>query len=250
MPVNILVNILALVVAGLAIAFLARYIWTTFSGRDYQPLKWKQQLKDGRIPPSLKLLEGEYPDKVRFFNLWFQVSRLEEEKIAGAFAELGVYKGESARILRHAAPSRELYLFDTFEGFPAEDLEGEIGEAAKYTTDNFADTEVSKVVEKIGKNEKLHIRQGYFPDTAKGLEDKLFALVNIDADLYKPTREGLEFFYPRLAPGGVILVHDHDERWPGLIKAVREFSEGIPEVFIPIPDMSSTVMLIRNRIRH
>lgn len=247
MPLNTLINILALIVAGLAMAFLARYIWSMFSGRDYLPLRWKQQLKAGKVPESLKLIEAEFPDKVRFFNLWFQILRIEEEGIKGAFAELGVYKGESARVLRHAAPSRELYLFDTFSGFPEEDLKGESGEAAKYTTDNFADTAVEKVIRNVGRSEKVHICQGYFPKTTEGLEDIRFALVNMDADLYKPTIEGLRFFYPRLSPGGVILIHDHDERWPGLMKAVEEYSREIPEVFVPVPDMSSTVMLIKNK---
>lgn len=247
MTASTIVNVLALVVAGLALTFLARYIWSVFSGRDYVPLNWKQQDKAGKIPPALKLIEGEYPDKVRFFNLWFQILRLQETKVPGAFAELGVYKGETARLLRHAAPDRELYLFDTFEGFPSTDLQGETGEAAKYSTKNFADTSVEKVLQKIGASQRIHIRQGYFPETASGLEQHDFALVSMDVDLYKPTIEGLKFFYPRLQPGGVLLIHDHDERWPGILQAVKEFSENIPEIFIPLPDMYSSVMLIKSR---
>lgn len=248
MSVNVLVNILALVIAGIALAFITRYIWSMFTSRDYVPLLWKQHLKAGVVPEALQLIEREYPDKVRFFNLWFQIRRLDEEKIPGHLAELGVYKGETARLLRHASPNRSLYLFDTFHGFPASDLVGEQGEAATYTSENFADTSVNKVLQFIGPSEKVHICEGYFPDTTHGLEDQQFALVNMDADLYKPTLEGLKFFYPRLSPGGVLLVHDHDDRWPGLQNAVREFGDHIPEVFIPLPDMSSTVMLVKNKI--
>ena len=247
MGIEIIVRLLALGIAGLALAFLARYIWSAFSGRDYLPLAWKQQCKAGLVPEGVKLLEAAFPDKVRFFNLWFQIHRLQLENIPGAFAELGVYKGETAQLLHLAAPQRPLYLFDTFQGFPEKDLEGESGEAADYTPEHFADTSVEKVLARIGKSERIFIRKGYFPDTTRGLEDQHFALVNLDADLYKPTLAGLEFFYPRLTPGGVILVHDHDARWPGLMQAVREFSGNIPEVFIPLPDMSSTVMLVKNR---
>ena len=243
-----LINILALLIALIALAFLARYVWTSFTGGAYLPLRWQQQTKEGKVPEALILTESQYPDKVRFFNIWFQLSRILENNIPGDLAELGVYKGETARMLHHAAPDRRLFLFDTFSGFPASDLEGESGEAALYTTKNFADTSVEKVMRTIGATRNVFIRQGYFPETTQGLEGETFALVSMDADLYKPTIEGLNFFYPRLSPGGVILIHDHDARWPGILRAVEEFSERIPETFIPIPDMHSTVMLVKDRM--
>jgi O-methyltransferase len=243
-----LINLLILLIAALVLVFLGRYVWAQFTGAQGEPLRWQEQKKDGRVPEALLLTESQYPDKVRFYNIWFQVNRILEEGISGHFAELGVYKGETARLLHHAAPERALYLFDTFSGFPPSDLEGESGEAATYTPQHFADTSVEKVLHFIGASRNVIIRQGYFPDTALGLEDEIFSLVSMDADLYAPTIAGLRFFYPRLAPGGVILIHDHDQRWLGILKAVREFSANIPETFIAIPDTHSTVMLVKNRM--
>ena len=91
------------------------------------------------------------------------------------------------------------------------------------------------------------IHEGYFPETIKGLENEIFALVNMDADLYNPTIAGLEFFYPRLSPGGVMLVHDYNPKWEGVMKAVDEFSRKIPESVISLPDMDGTVMIIKNK---
>jgi O-methyltransferase len=51
-----------------------------------------------------------------------------------------------------------------------------------------------------------------------GLNDVLYALVNLDADLYNPTKAGLEYFYPHLSPGGVIFIHDYNHKWEGLMK--------------------------------
>ncbi|HRY99744.1 MAG TPA: TylF/MycF/NovP-related O-methyltransferase [Bacteroidales bacterium] len=241
------INLISLIIAGLALVFLARYLWTSFFGGADKPLRWQQDKQAGKVPQAVLLTEGQYPDKVRFYNFWFQLSRILDENIPGSLAELGVYKGETARLLHHAAPDRLLYLFDTFSGFPATDLQGERGEAATYTPRHFADTSVEKVLRTIGASRNLVVRQGYFPETAAGLEDERFALVSMDADLYKPTLAGLHFFYPRLSPGGVLLIHDHDARWPGILQAVQEFSAGIPESFIPIPDMHSTMMLVKNR---
>ena len=182
---------------------------------------------------------------MRFFNFWFQVERLKKKKIAGDFAELGVYKGDTAKIIHHCAPDRELHLFDTFEGFPAGNLAGETGKASGYTTRHFADTSVEKVVERISGNENIHFHKGYFPDTAIELKETKFCFVSMDADLAAPTKAGLEFFYSRLSPGGVIMVHDYNPEWPGLMKAVNDFTDNIPEHLIFVPDADSTVMIIK-----
>ncbi|MBU2649381.1 MAG: TylF/MycF family methyltransferase, partial [Bacteroidetes bacterium] len=58
---------------------------------------------------------------------------------------------------------------------------------------------------------------------------------------------GLEFFYPRLVPGGVILVHDYNSKWEGAMKAVNEFASNIPETLVHVPDSDNTIMIIKNR---
>ena len=88
----------------------------------------------------------------------------------------------------------------------------------------------------------------HFPDSAKGLRENNYALVNMDADLYNPTKAGLEYFYPRISPGGVIMIHDYNEKWEGLMKAVDEFASTIPEPLVVIPDLDSTVMILKNRL--
>ena len=67
----------------------------------------------------------------------------------------------------------------------------------------------------------------------------------MDADLHNPTRNGLEFFYPRMVQGGVLLVHDYNTDWPGLMKAVDEFAADIPENIVPVADADSTIMIIK-----
>ena len=73
-----------------------------------------------------------------------------------------------------------------------------------------------------------------------------FALVNLDADLYKPTLAGLRYFYPLLSPGGVIIVHDYNFKWPGIKKATDEFVATIPESLVMVPDMEGSVMIIKS----
>lgn len=210
-----------------------------------KPPLWNEALKRGKIPGSLRSLYRSYPDKQRFYIFWLQIERILKENVRGAFAELGVYKGESARIIHNMAPDRKFHLFDTFGGFTDKDLGIESGEAATYSTGNFADTSQETARQFIRGNENVVFHPGYFPDSAKSSENEKFAFVNMDVDLYNPTKAGLEFFYPRLSPGGVILIHDYNSKWPMLIKAVDEFVSTIPESLVLFADKDGSVMIVK-----
>jgi O-methyltransferase len=220
-----------------------------FFGESYEPPAWEHARKKGTLNKKLLKASRNYPDKVRLYNFWLQIQRIEKDGIEGDFAELGVYKGDSARLLHLMAPGRTIHLFDTFEGFTGTDLQPETGEASTYTTKNFADTSINKVLKNIGGNQAhIKVHAGYFPQSAVDIEDVPFALINLDADLYNPTKAGLEYFYPHLSPGGVIFIHDYNYKWEGLMKAVDEFVATIPEKLILVPDLDSTVMIIKNRL--
>jgi O-methyltransferase len=244
-PVFQLINLAVILVV---LAFLIRYAWDLFFGKGYEPVEWDHACKSGRIGRELKKIARNYPDKVRFFNFWYQVERLGREDVPGCFAELGVYKGESARVLHHMDPGRKFHLFDTFTGFPPSDLAHETGEAATYTPDRFSDTGITAVIHTISGNGNILLHPGYFPDTATQTNDEIFALVNLDADLYQPTRAALEFFYPRLSPGGVIFIHDYNYKWEGIKRAVDDFVKTIPESLSLVPDLDGTAMIVKNRL--
>jgi O-methyltransferase len=249
-----------------------RYAWGIFFDKNYNPVEWVNAIKQGQVSKELIRLERNYPDKVRFFNWWFQAERLKRDRVPGDYAELGVYKGESAKILHHMDPSRTFHLYDTFEGFKEEDLKNETGEAATYTTRNFADTSLEAVKRYLGGSGRFVYHAGRFvgsavsgqqsavssqrsavsesesADRRPATGDRRLSLVNLDADLYLPTKAGLEYFYPLLSPGGVIIVHDYTYKWPGIKKAVDEFTATIPESLTLVPDMDGTVMIIRNTV--
>ena len=216
-----------------------------YASRVRKPVAWLKAVRSGKVSPSLLKAEKRYADKIRFYNLWLQIERIKYDGVEGSFAELGVYKGDTANILHLCDPDRRLHLFDTFEGFPSTDLKEETGKAAGYTVQHFADTSVKKIKALIGDHPNIIIHKGYFPKTASDCTEEKFALVNLDADLHRPTRAGLEFFYPRLSEGGVILIHDYNDDWPELVRAVDAFCSGISEFLIPLPDADSTVMIIK-----
>jgi len=172
-------------------------------------------------------------DPARYASLALAVRTLEAESVAGDFAEVGVYRGATSRFLIRCAPERTLYLFDTFEGFALHDREPENAADARFQT-----TSEATVRRALGGATNVVIRPGYFPDTARGLEDKRFAFVLLDLDVYAPTLGGLEFFYPRLARGAYCFVHDYNspESNRACRRALGEFLRDRPEHVIELPD--------------
>lgn len=241
-----LINGINLVLASLLLALATRYFFSLYREGIQRPEEWAMQLKAGKIRKELNSVRRGYKDQIRFYAFWLQCGRILRDQVKGSVAEVGVYKGDTALILHQLFPDRALHLFDTFEGFPASDLKEEKGKAAEYTTANFSDTSYEAVHKRLGNSTKLHFHPGYFPETTIGLEQERFCMVSLDADLYLPTRAALQFFYPRMSPGGVIFVHDYNSNWEGLRKAVDEFVKTIPEGLVLLPDQDTTAMIIKS----
>jgi O-methyltransferase len=79
----------------------------------------------------------------------------------------------------------------------------------------------------------------------EALKSRQFAFVHLDADLYEPTLAGLRFFYPRVAPGGFLIVHDYNA-WAGARKAVMDFMQDKVETVVPLPDKSGSALVVKS----
>lgn len=189
--------------------------------------------------PSAYLRLGGAGDLARYYFLCMAQDLIAKDNISGNFVELGVYKGATAALLAKGArrQGRHLFLLDTFEGFSEADLVAIDSEVDKQ----FTDTSLDAVRVAVG-SENVSFVKGYFPDTAKELPDSPYALVHIDCDLYAPIHAALTYFWPRLSPGGFMIVHDYMSLfWDGAEKAVDEFFASRAEFVIPIPDSAGTV---------
>lgn len=166
-------------------------------------------------------------------------------KLGGAMAEVGVYRGASARLIHEADQSRPLHLFDTFQGLPepaADDTEFRNGPFAKG---QFA-CALDEVKEYVSPSSHVFFHPGFFPQTAGPVKGKLFSFVHADVDLYASTRSVLEFFYPRIVPGGVILFHDfHTCKGPH--NAITEFFKGKLEPVLELPGDQAAVVKVQHQ---
>ena len=166
--------------------------------------------------------------------------------IEGSTAELGVYRGNFARLINHYFPDRKLYLFDTFEGFDTRDVEGDKRKnIVSYTEQDFSGTSVELVLSSMEHRENCIVRKGWFPETAEGVDDK-FCFVSLDADLYEPLTAGLEFFYPRLVHGGIIMIHDFNNGdYPGAREAVKDFCDKNAIGYVCLSDHCGSAAIVK-----
>ena len=154
------------------------------------------------ITRSLPVGEIITTDPTRVQSLNLLAREIIEREVMGEIAELGVYRGEFARRISSLFPDRRFYLFDTFEGFDSRDLVLSLEQDLKTDFGDFSRVSVRTVLSKIPYPLQCVVKKGYFPESLEGLEET-FSFVSIDTDLFKPTYEGLRYFYPRLSPGGI-----------------------------------------------
>ena len=180
---------------------------------------------------SNTLAEGNLVQPLEdFFNV-YQLT-LKARKLPGAIAELGVFRGGSAKLIALLKGDKELHLFDTFEGMPAVRSDVDHHEAG-----DFANTSLEAVQAYLKDFKNIFFYKGFFPDSARPLTDKpiQFSFVHLDADIFQSTKAGLEFFYPRTVKGGLILSHDYRSLiCPGVKRAYDEFFADKPEAVVEL----------------
>jgi O-methyltransferase len=143
--------------------------------------------------------------------------------LEGDVAEVGVYKGGSAKVILEALGENKkiVHLCDTFEGFPA----AKVDATKDWNVAGGSAASFEEVKAYLASYQNCRLYRGIFPETAEPIASRKFCFVHIDADLYQSVKDSCEFFYPRMVKGGIIIFDDYGfwaER--GAKMAVDEFS--------------------------
>lgn len=156
-------------------------------------------------------------------------------------AECGIYTGSAlvttGQLLRDFGVDFMLVGLDTFAGLPplaGVDLALAPDDAPYRSKTLFADTSVEKVIERLRAHaleSNSWLIAGIFANTLPLLPPAhTYHFVNVDCDLYEPHIECLEYFYPRMEPGGVVFFDDYESvAYPMARRAIDEFMEDKPE---------------------
>ena len=157
--------------------------------------------------------------------------------LPGEFVECGVYRGGTAYLIatvldRQKSPAG-LHLFDTFEGMP----ESAALDPSNHRPGDFAGTSLFEVQEFLSAFAFVDYHKGTIPQTLQSIDNRHFAFVHIDVDLYESHRSICAFFYPRMSEGGMMVFDDYGfvGYAQSVKQAVDEFFEDKPEEPIVLP---------------
>lgn len=179
-----------------------------------------------------------------------EILRLAEQclEAAGDFVELGCYRGDTSvllgKLLQQSAstsPAHHLWIYDSFAGLPEKTAEDSSGAGANFQAGALLVTkrEVLDKLHKHGLKTSSHpdpnlptvvVKKAWFSDLADQDLPERVSFAFCDGDLYSSIKTSLQLVAPRLAPQGIIVVHDYNNsELPGSARAVDEFVRSHPD---------------------
>jgi O-methyltransferase len=176
------------------------------------------------------------------------VRYVESAKLAGAYVECGVYKGASIVAMIRTLQSldrsnRDIWLYDTFEGMPkpeaidkfyaaSGDCDWGLGTWNALKRDdgsggsNWVWGPLDEVKAYVGKTgyppSRLHYIKGMVEETIPGSAPEKISILRLDTDFYSSTKHEFVHLYPRMVPGGVVIIDDYGA-YAGSRKATDEY---------------------------
>ena len=173
----------------------------------------------------------------RLDNLQSCIEDVLDNGVPGDFLEAGVWRGGCCILMRavleaHDCRERKVWLADSFKGLPTSEHEHD----NDYAMDPSVLPILAVTVDEVQKNfarfglldSQVRFLPGWFKDTLPDSNTGPLALLRVDCDLYSSTMQVIEALYPRVSPGGWVIIDDYGIL-PPCQQAVDEFRvrEGI-----------------------
>jgi len=192
-------------------------------------------------------------------QFWYMGQRYDEvQDIPGDVVECGLGEGNTFAMLAYLIgredrkPSRTLWGFDSFEGWPEPDLsdasprnpqKGEWTVSEEMVTRRFKESGIYEEFPHL----KVTIVKGFLRDTLLvgplvDFPDRQIAFLHIDVDLYEGYHDALKYLFPKVSKGGLVLFDEYkefhpelpeygdQEKWPGCTKAIDDYFRDRPEI--------------------
>ena len=169
-----------------------------------------------------------------------------EETRTGVKTQRRSFADTTMELVRSRLPYPEMARF--VKGYFPESLDFEVVSGSDAEQSG-GDEEIQRAPQTSGKNVMRASGNGSAAcePQHEDRSEPCFALVSLDPDLYEPTLEGLRYFYPRLAPGGRILIHDYTScQFEGVKMAVDEYCRAHELFVVPLMDLHGTAVLVKS----
>ena len=231
------------------------------AGRLYTPVRALLERRNlvvvQRVPAATREAGEYWPasaetmlSPARLDNIQACVTQVIEDGVPGDLIETGVWRGGATILMRavlaaYGDDSRKVWVADSFQGLPPPDPERypadrgdthwqweQLAASADHVRANF---------ERYGLlDDRVEFLQGWFRDTLPDAPIDRLAVLRVDGDMYEGTIDPLRHLYPKLSPGGFVIVDDYgDPNLAGCRKAVDDYrtEQSITEPITPIDSM-------------
>ena len=181
---------------------------------------------------------GRNPRLIFYFvRMYGKISEVEGDIVECGLGKMRTFQVLSFLLENDKNNKRVLWGFDSFEGFPSPTPEDnsyrnpQKGEWAHLTKQDAKDLLVKVGMGSKFLDTRIHFVEGFFEDTLPKYEEKIqkIAFLHLDVDLYASYRDCLNYLFPKVVKGGVVLFDEYKNqeiRWPGAKKAIDEYFEG------------------------
>lgn len=212
--------------------------WKRLAARAFAPAGVRL-VKDAPFDPTARLQGQDHPPTAhtmiglkRLDNLQHCIETVIRDGVPGDLIETGVWRGGACIFMKavlkaHGVHDRTVWLADSFEGLPPPDAERYPADAGdehhknprlQVTLEN-----VKANFEKYGLlDDRVRFLKGWFKDTLPSAPIERLAILRLDGDMYESTWQAIEALYPRLSPGGFVIVDDYSVV-EGCRKAIEDF---------------------------
>ncbi|MGI8959614.1 MAG: TylF/MycF/NovP-related O-methyltransferase [Bryobacteraceae bacterium] len=192
----------------------------------------------------------------RLENIRYCILEALGNNVPGDVIETGVWRGGACIFMRAILKvaddrSRRVWVADSFEGLPhatlAADRKDKIASAASRWQELAVSIEDVKAnFAKYGLlDDRVCFLKGWFKDTLPRAPIERLAVARLDGDMYESTWDALSALYPKLSPGGFLIVDDYND-WPVCRQAVDEYRERF-KVREPIVEIDHTAVFWRKQ---
>ncbi len=209
-------------------------------------------LGSGAYDPTKRMEGRDWPSYAhtmigmkRLDNIQVCVEDVLEKQIPGDLIETGVWRGGATIFMRailraHEVTDRVVWVADSFEGLPPPDTEAYPEDAGDphYQYQDLA-VSLEQVIANFAKydllDDQVKFLKGWFRNTLPTAPIEKLAVLRLDGDMYESTMEALVALYPKLVPGGYLIVDDYGAI-PGCRQAVQDYrqSEAITEEILGV----------------
>lgn len=229
------------------------------TGEPYRPLDWSstaarrrlapinrlfdrggvQVVKRGKFDPDARREGRDWPGEAetmvgltRLDNIQYCIDEVIADEVPGDLIETGVWRGGTTIFMRAVlkacgSTERLVWVADSFEGLPPPD-EGQypLDRGDPHWTMEHLAVSLERVKENFARygllDEQVRFLPGWFRDTLPSAPIERLAVLRLDGDMYESTIVALRSLYPKVSPGGFVIVDDYGAV-PGCRAAVEDF---------------------------